>query len=89
MFADAQKAFVFNHSEEGALGGGGLPEGRDQLSNLRQLEKERCGLMPSEMRGLRLRPDRNCEIIDAVGQDWQVTIRRARSALHFGRSINY
>lgn len=33
-----------------------------------------------------LRPDRKCEIIDAVRQDWQVTIRRACSALHFDRS---
>ena len=33
-----------------------------------------------------LRPDRKREIIDAVRQDWQVTIRRACSALQFDRS---
>ena len=33
-----------------------------------------------------MRPDRKREIIDAVRQDWQVTIRRACSALHFDRS---
>ncbi|MEQ8747393.1 IS3 family transposase [Pyruvatibacter sp.] len=33
-----------------------------------------------------LRPDRKREIIDAVRQDWQATIRRACSALQFDRS---
>mgnify|MGYP001302254511 CR=1 FL=1 len=33
-----------------------------------------------------LRPDRKREIIDAVRQDWQVTIRRACLALQFDRS---
>ena len=33
-----------------------------------------------------LRPDRKREIIDAVRQDWQVTIRRACAALHLDRS---
>ncbi len=32
-----------------------------------------------------LRPDRKREIIDAVRQNWQVTVRRACDALRFDR----
>ena len=38
-FTDAQKAFVIKQGEEGT-GGGDLPQGRDQLGDLLQLEEE-------------------------------------------------
>ena len=48
-FSDAQKAFIIKQGKMGA-GRGNLPEGRDQPSDLFQLEKEIRAMMPSEIR---------------------------------------